>query len=133
MPTGYELVAAGEKEYEPLFWLAEPGSLVFADKGLWGREYRNTLELTDRRLITPDRHRLGERPPPELAKARIRLVIESVFSNLKGQMRLEDHLAKTLGGLAQRIAQRLLALTLGILINVLTGRPARALVAYDGR
>ena len=45
-------------------------------------------------------------------------MIESVFSNLKRQMRLEDHLAKTLGGLAQRIAQRLLALTLGIFINL---------------
>jgi hypothetical protein len=27
----------------------------------------------------------------------------------------------------------LLALTLGILLNTLTGRPARALAAYDGR
>jgi hypothetical protein len=33
----------------------------------------------------------------------------------------------------QRIAQRLLALTLGMLINILTGRPPRALAAYDGR
>jgi len=133
VPTGYELVPAGEKEYEPLFRLAEPGSLVFADKGLWGRQYLATIELSDRRLITPDNHRLGERPPAEIAKARIRLVIESVFSNLKRQMRLEDHLAKTLPGLAQRIAQRLLALTLGIFCNLLAGRPARALVAYDGR
>jgi hypothetical protein len=57
----------------------------------------------------------------------------SVLSNLKRQMRLDDHLAKTLPGLAQRIVQRLLALTLGMLINLLTGRAARALVAYDGR
>jgi hypothetical protein len=133
VPTGYDLVPAGEKEYEPVFCLAEPGSLLFSDKGLWGREYANSIELTDRRLITPDKHRLGERPPAEVAKARIRLVIESVFSNLKGQMRLEDHLAKTLPGLAQRIAQRLLALTLGIFCNLLAGRSARALVAYDGR
>jgi hypothetical protein len=133
VPTGYDLVAAGEKEYEPVFWLSEPGSLLFCDKGLWGREYANTMELVDVELITPDRHRLGERPPLELEKARIRLVIESLFSNLKRQMRLEDHLAKTLPGLAQRIAQRLLALTLGMFCNLLTGRPARALVAYDGR
>jgi hypothetical protein len=38
VPAGYELVPAGEKEYEPLFRLAEPGGLVFADKGLWGRD-----------------------------------------------------------------------------------------------
>ena len=60
-------------------------------------------------------------------------MIESVFANLKGQMRLEQHLAKTPAGLAVRIAQRILALTLGILLNTLTGRPARALAAYDGR
>jgi len=65
--------------------------------------------------------------------ASVRLAIESVFSNLKGQMRLERHLAKTPAGLAVRIAQRLLALTLGILLNTLAGRPARALAAYDGR
>jgi len=48
-------------------------------------------------------------------------------------MRLEQHLAKTPAGLAVRIAQRILALTLGILLNTLAGRPARALAAYDGR
>src|ERR1039458_1026228 len=83
--------------------------------------------------IAPDKHKLGQRPPGESAKARIRLVIESVFSTLKRQMRMETHLAKTLPGLAQRIAQRLLALTLAMLINTLIGRPPRALAAYDGR
>jgi hypothetical protein len=65
--------------------------------------------------------------------ASVRLAIESMIANLKGQMRLEQHLAKTPAGLAQRIAQRLLALTLGILLNTLARRPARALAAYDGR
>ncbi len=64
-----------------------------------------------------------------LSERRSRLVIKSVFATLKRQMRMEDHLAKTLPGLAQR----LLALTLGILGNTLLGRPARALAAYDGR
>jgi hypothetical protein len=48
-------------------------------------------------------------------------------------MGLQDHLAKTPAGLAARIAQRLLALTLGIYLNTLLGRPPRALAAYDGR
>lgn len=52
-------------------------------------------------------------------------MIESVFANLKGQMRLERHLAKTPAGLAVRIAQRILALTIGMLLNSLAGRPAR--------
>ena len=47
-------------------------------------------------------------------------------------MRLDQHLAKTPNGLAPRIAQRLLAPTLAMLINILTGRPPRGR-AYDGR
>lgn len=40
--------------------------------------------------------------------------------------------SKTIAGLVQRVAQRLLALTLGIFINILCGWPARALATYDG-
>jgi len=36
-------------------------------------------------------------------------------------------------GIALRIAQRILALTIGMLLNHLSGRPALALAAYDGR
>jgi hypothetical protein len=136
VPVGYDL--AGPKtgqERESAFRLASAHShsLLFADGGFWGTEYERTMELIDVQLITPAKHKLGQRPPSEITKARIRLVIESVFSNLKRQMRLEDHLAKTTPGLAQRIVQRLLALTLGIYLNILTGRPPRALAAYDGR
>lgn len=46
---------------------------------------------------------------------------------------MKDHLAKTLPGLAQRIVQRLLALTLSTLINTIRARPPCALAAYDGR
>ncbi len=56
-----------------------------------------------------------------------------MFANLKRQLRLGQHLAKTVAGLVQRIAQRLLALTLGIFCNLLARRPAGALVAHDGR
>jgi hypothetical protein len=135
VPVGYDLAAPGDGEREPLFRLAQlhPDTVLFADKGLWGAEYERSIELISVALITPERHRLGERPPAEAVKAAIRLVIESVFSNLKRQMRLGEHLAKTPGGLVQRVAQRLLALTLGMFINAQLGRPLRALVAYDGR
>lgn len=135
VPVGYDLTPAGEREYEATYRLAQahPGTTLFADKGLWGADFQRTLELIDIHLVTPDKHRHGQRPPSEIEKARIRLVIESVFSNLKRQMRLEHHLAKTLPGLAQRIAQRLLALTLGMLLNQILHRPLRSLVTYDGR
>jgi len=48
-------------------------------------------------------------------------------------MRFDHYFAKTVAGLVQRIVQRLFALTLAMLINALTGRPPRALAAYDGR
>lgn len=136
VPVGYDLVGpktGQERERALELAGAHPGSVLYADKGFWGKEYQECMDLINIRLITPERHRPGKRPDSEIAKARIRLVIESVFSNLKRQMRLEEHLAKTTPGLAQRIAQRLLALTLGILINIQTGRPPRALAAYDGR
>jgi len=133
LPLAYTLVPANEHEYEPLLDLVEPGETVIADKGLWGRAYNQRMECAEVRLLTPARERTAANHDRERALAGLRLTIESVFANLKEQMRLEHHLAKTPRGLAQRIAQRLLALTLGILLNTLSGRPARALAAYDGR
>jgi hypothetical protein len=136
VPVGYDLVGpktGDERECALRLAAGQPGATLFADGGFWGREYRASMEALDIDLVTPDKHRLGERPSAEVAKARIRLVIESVFSTLKRQMRMEMHLAKTAAGLAQRIAQRLLALTLGVYVNTLIGRPPRALAAYDGR
>jgi DDE family transposase len=135
-PVGYDLVGpktGQERDSAYELACAQPGSIMFADGGFWGAEYDRTMSLINVTLITPNKHKLGQRPPIEIAKARIRLVVESVFSNLHGQMRLDHHLAKTVAGLVQRIAQRLLALTLAMLINILTGRPPRALAAYDGR
>ena len=134
LPLGYTLVPAGEKEYEPLADLlcGVPAQTVIADKGLWGRDYRARLAGEGVELLTPAKKRTPANEAGERRLASVRLAIESVFSNLKGQMRLERHLAKTAAGLAVRIAQRLLALTLGMLLNT-TGRPARSLVAYDGR
>jgi hypothetical protein len=135
LPLGYTVVPANEKEYEPLADLltGTPAAVVIADKGFWGRDYAARLAADGTALLTPERTRTAANLGRERALASTRLVIESVFANLKGQMRLEQHHAKTPAGLAVRIAQRILALTLGILLNSLNGRPARALAAYDGR
>jgi hypothetical protein len=135
LPLGYTIVPANEKEYEPLTDLltGTPAQIVIADKGLWGRDYQTRLAADETRLLTPDRTRTAANIGRKRALASLRLVIESVLANLKGQMRLEQHLAKTPAGLAVRIAQRILALTIGVLLNTLTCRPARALAAYDGR
>jgi hypothetical protein len=135
LPLGYTVVPANEKEYEPLADLltGTETAVVVADKGLWGRDYAARLAAAGTTLLTPAKTRNADNLGRERALAATRLVIESVFSNLKQQMRLEHHLARTPAGLAARIAQRILALTIGILLNTLTGRPARALAAYDGR
>ena len=135
LPVGYTLVPANEREYEPVRELAlgDGSDILVCDKGLWGRQYAETLRLEGILIRTPDRVRTNENVERERGLARMRLVVESTIANLKCQMRLEQHLAKTPAGLLQRIAQRLLALTLGMLLNALIGRPPRSLVAYDGR
>jgi DDE family transposase len=135
LPLGYTIVPANEKEYEPLADLltGTAAEVVIGDKGFWGREYARRLAASGTRLLTPERARTAANEQRERALASSRLVIESVFANLKQQMRLERHLARTPAGLALRIAQRILALTLGMLLNTLSDRPARALAAYDGR
>jgi len=52
--------------------------VLFCDGGFWGAGYRREMELLTIELITPERHKLGQRPPTEIAKARIRHVIESL-------------------------------------------------------
>ncbi len=135
LPLGYTVVPANEKEYEPLADLltGTPSQIVIGDKGFWGRDYAARLAANGTTLLTPNKIRTATNLRREQALASTRLAIESVFANLKGQMRLEQHLARTPAGLALRIAQRILALTLAILLNRLSGRPSRALAAYDGR
>lgn len=135
LPLGYTIVPANEKEHEALADLLTgiPAAIVVADKGFWGRDFQERLAASGTTLLTPAKTRTAANLGRERALASTRLVIESVFSNLKEQMRLERHLARTPSGLALRIAQRILALTIGMLLNTLSGRPARALAAYDGR
>jgi len=123
LPTGYTLVPANEREYEPVRTLAlgDGSPLLVADKGLWGAEYAGTLALEGVTIRTPDRVRTAESRLGERCLASFRLVIESTIANLKCQMRLEQHLAKTPAGLVARIAARLLALTLGMYLNGLLG------------
>ena len=98
LPLGYTIVPANEREYEPLADLltGTPSEVVIADKGLWGRAYHERLAATGTLLLTPDKTRTAATIGRERALASSRLVIESVFANLKGQMRLEqDHDAES--------------------------------------
>jgi Transposase DDE domain len=97
VPVGYDLTGpkiGQERERALELAAAHPGSTLFADKGFWGKEYQDCMELIDIQLITPERHHPGPRPAAEILKARVRLVIESVFSNLKRQMRRRARAAR---------------------------------------
>jgi hypothetical protein len=107
LPLAYTWVPANEHEYEPLLDLVEAGEVVIAGKGLWGRAYHERMLCSEVEPLTPARERTTANRDRALASTR--LVIESVFSNLKEQMRLSRHLAKT---------------PRGILLNTLAGRPA---------
>ena len=95
LPLAYTWVPANEHEYEPLLDLVERGETVIADKGLWGRAYNERMSCGEVDLLTPARERTAANHACEHALASARLVIESVFSNLREQMQLERHLAKS--------------------------------------
>jgi hypothetical protein len=99
VPVGYTLVAANEKDYEPVRELttAHRGCTLIADKGLWAGQYAETLALQGVAIVTPDRTRTAANLAREKRLAGLRLVIESTISNLNCQMCLERHLAKTPG------------------------------------
>jgi hypothetical protein len=133
VPVGYDLTGptTGQERERPLELAAAHAGSAVCRQGLLGQGVLR-LHGADRYPAHHTRAPPGSAPRRRDRQGALRLVIESVFSNLKRQMRLEDHLAKTLAGLVQRIAQRLLAVTLAMHLNLLSGRPPRAL-AYDGR
>jgi hypothetical protein len=75
LPLGYTLVPAGEKEYEPLAHLltGTPSEIVIADKGLWGRGYRERLAAAGVELLTPAKERAADNELGERRLASVRL------------------------------------------------------------
>jgi hypothetical protein len=110
---------------------ARPGLLIMADKGYASAEPDDYLHGCGVELPRPAYRNRAPRPRPGAARP-IRQLIESVIDTLKGQLDLELHGARTLAGVAARVAQRLLALTAAIWHNRATGQPiTRFLIAYD--
>jgi Transposase DDE domain len=110
---------------------ARPGLLLIADKGYASAELDHYLHARGVDLLRPAYRNRPPRPGQALL-APIRQLIESVNDTLKGQLDLELHGGRTLGGVTARIAQRLLALTAAIWHNRATGQPVtRSLIAYD--
>src|SRR5207237_7851664 len=72
LPVGYTVVPANEKEYEPVreLALADGSAILVCDKGLWGRQYAETLRLEGILIGTPARVAPNENHTRERGLAR---------------------------------------------------------------
>lgn len=131
MPIGFELAAANVPEREVAAEIFDrvpvAGHTVLADKGFAGEEFEMLMAGHGARFLRPDRK---DEPRRFGSLGAVRQWIESVFWTCKGQLGLERHGARTLPGLASRIALRLLALAAGLTHNHRTGNPGRHFAAY---
>ena len=95
--------------------------------GYAGREFARAVGELGATIVRPTR-RDEPRHGPHLAPIRQR--IESIFWGCEDILTLERHGARTLQGLRERIAQRLLCLAACVWLNHQLGRQSRALVDY---
>ena len=126
----YDLVPANVDDREAAAEILEPGCRYWAGKGFYGRECQREWQESDGALVRAE-------PPRGTAAAwprafaylahRTRQLIEVVNAQLQGQFAIERTLAKTLWGLVTRVQAKLTAHTLGVYLNVLSGRPPLAL------
>jgi hypothetical protein len=126
----YDLVPANVDDRDAAAEVLEPGCRYWADKGFHGRECQREWAEFDRAAVWPEPPR-GTRAawPPAFAYLahRVRQLIEVVNAQLEGQFAMERTLAKTLRGLVTRVQAKLTAHTLGVYLNLLSGRPPLAL------
>jgi hypothetical protein len=107
----------------------ERGRIIVCDKGFASHAFEQLVRGLGATVVRPDRKDEPRRFGP---LGGMRQWIESVIDTLKGQLSLEQHGGRCLGGVFVRAAQRLLALAAGVWFNWLLGQPdKRSLVAYD--
>jgi DDE family transposase len=130
MPIAFELAPAnlGEREVaaEMLARVDLEGYTVIADKGFAGAEFEAEMAGLGTRFLRPDRK---DEPRRNGSLGPVRQWIESVFWTCKGQLSLEAHGGRTLGGVCTRVALRLLALAAGLAHNQEIGSPGRHFAA----
>ncbi len=131
MPIAFELAPANAPERQVAAEMLErvelAGYTVVADKGFAGEDFEAHMADLDSHFLRPDRK---NEPPRHGSLGGVRQWIESVFWTCKGQLALEHHGGRTVGGLCVRVALRLLALAAGLVHNQEIGDPGRHFAAY---
>jgi Transposase DDE domain len=130
-PRAAALVAADRPEREVALQLLphalRGGEALVTDKGYAGADFELAVEGLNAKLLRPARK---DEPDNGLHLSSIRQRIESIFWTCKDLLTLERHGARTIEGLAVRIATRLLTLAACVTLNHRLGRPSRSLVTY---
>jgi hypothetical protein len=106
--------------------------LALGDKGYIDAPLQAELAAThDVLLLTPKRENQRVQLPQVVTAVinHFRQLIETINSQLAGQLQIETNKAKRMSGLVARLHAKLAAHTLGMYLNVLTGRPLRELKA----
>jgi hypothetical protein len=111
--------------------LDKAGLTVLGDKGYVDGPLHQLLAWrNDLTVLTPRRRNQKRQLPEALTRAinQARQIIETVNSQLVGQLALQRNRAKSVWGLATRVHAKLAAHTLGLYLNYLAGRPLLALM-----
>ena len=106
--------------------------LALGDKAYIDAPLQAELASThDLLLLTPKRENQRVQLPKALTALinHFRQMIETINSQLAGQLQIETNKAKRMSGLVARLHAKLAAHTLGMYLNVLTGQPLRELKA----
>jgi len=107
------------------------GLTVLGDKGYIDGPLHQLLAARNGvTVLTPRRKNQKAQLPVALTRAisQARQIIETVNSQLVGQLALQRNRAKSVWGLATRVHAKLAAHTLGLYLNYLAGRPLLALM-----
>lgn len=107
------------------------GLTVLGDKGYIDGPLHQLLAARNGvTVLTPRRKNQQAQLPTALTRAinQARQIIETINSQLVGQLALQRNRAKSVWGLATRVHAKLAAHTLGLYLNYLAGRPLLALM-----
>lgn len=116
---------------EELLGMQEHLRFVLGDKAYWIPEVMTYLQEQRQLFLIASKKDNQRQTETEKIYSkqhnRIRLMVETVNAQLQEQFHLSKHYAKSTGGLFTRIAAKITAHTMGMLLNILFGRPKLAL------